>query len=478
MPLPTPIGRQKEVLYYPPAGHVVVLGSAGSGKTTLAVLRAAHLATVPGNPGRVLLVTFNKMLSTFLRDAAPASVGAVDVRNYHHFARGYLSRRGRLPAAGAILDPEPRLAIVRQVRAALLAEQAGGRAGARVLAHPAETLDEEFAWISRMGIRSADAYADAERVQRGGFRVVGPERAVVWEAYDRYRAARRNLGRLHDWDDLAGAVADEFANDTSPRFYQHVVIDEGQDFSPEMLRSLVRAVPATNGTVTFFGDTAQQIYGSRISWRDAGLQVREVVRFEENYRNTAQIADLALALARGPHFRGVPDLVAPRRPKAEGLLPTLVTCADAGAERRFAVRQVAATARAQSVAVLLRDRGAEGAYLQAIREAGVPVTRLHGTTPRWRPGPGAWVGTYHAAKGLEFDAVVLPHVGTDVLPNPARAVAIGDAAASLAEEARLLYVAITRARAQLVLTHHGALTPLLTPVPAAHFTFVTDAPGP
>jgi ABC-type taurine transport system ATPase subunit len=35
MPLPQPVGRQKEVLYLPANGHVVVLGTAGSGKTML-----------------------------------------------------------------------------------------------------------------------------------------------------------------------------------------------------------------------------------------------------------------------------------------------------------------------------------------------------------------------------------------------------------------------------------------------------------
>ena len=42
MSLPKPIGRQKEVLYLPAQGHLAILGTAGSGKTTLAILRAAY----------------------------------------------------------------------------------------------------------------------------------------------------------------------------------------------------------------------------------------------------------------------------------------------------------------------------------------------------------------------------------------------------------------------------------------------------
>src|SRR5207237_3073068 len=78
MPLPKPIGRQKEVLYLPARGHVAVLGTAGSGKTTLAILRAAYLAEdTTDHGGPTLLLTFNVALVTYLRhlmDRRPRNV--------------------------------------------------------------------------------------------------------------------------------------------------------------------------------------------------------------------------------------------------------------------------------------------------------------------------------------------------------------------------------------------------------------------
>ena len=97
--------------------------------------------------------------------------------------------------------------------------------------------------------------------------------------------------------------------------YRHIVIDEGQDFSPMMLRSLAAAVPS-DGSLTFFGDTAQQIYGNKVSWRDAGLHVQKPWHFEENYRNTPEIARLAMAIAAMPYFHGTADLVVPRTVRA------------------------------------------------------------------------------------------------------------------------------------------------------------------
>lgn len=61
-----PQGKQNEVLALPAKGHTVVLGTAGSGKTTIALLRAIHLSKLPGDE-KVLLVTFNGALVKYMR---------------------------------------------------------------------------------------------------------------------------------------------------------------------------------------------------------------------------------------------------------------------------------------------------------------------------------------------------------------------------------------------------------------------------
>ncbi|MGK3996578.1 3'-5' exonuclease [Sorangium sp. So ce1024] len=448
--LPRPVGRQKEVLALPASGHTVVLGTAGSGKTTLAIHRAAYLAnTATDHGGRTLLVTFNKCLVAYLQSLSGGGLRNVEVRNYHHFARGYLATRGKM-AWNAIADANTTESYVQD---AINAVKETGEDDP-LLDRPVEFIAEEFRWLSQNWIRTVDDYLEAENAGRMGSRVPLKSRPIIFTVYQHYRELRNAGGKPYDWDDLAQTVVSEFAEDDDDRYYRHVVIDEGQDFSPVMLHSLAAAIPS-DGSLTFFGDMAQQIYGHKVSWRSAGLNVRDkdIWKFEQNYRNTKQIAQLALAIAQSRHYRGVADLVAPKSPVADGPLPALVDFDSEQAELRFVKDQAQKLAKTGTVAVLFRDRDLE-------KRLQIRATRLHRELASWPTGPRVFYGTYHAAKGLEFDSVLIPFTSATRLPHPPDVEAFGDGDAA-ARNAKLLYVAVTRAKSNLVLTHTGEPTPLL-----------------
>lgn len=445
--LPSPIGRQREVLYLPPNGHTVVLGTAGSGKTTLAILRSLHLSDPnTDHGGKTLLVTYNKCLVTYMRHLAGTLRCDISVENYHRFARGYLSHREKLPR-NSISGPDDR---TRFIKGALRQARNDGLEGS-ILERPAKFFDEEFQWIQQQGISKKEDYVAAERIGRTTTRVARMDRPLLFKVYKRYLKERKLGGKQYDWSDLASTVLSEFRVDADTRLYRHVVIDEGQDFSPEMLRSLAAAIPS-HGSLTFFGDIAQQIYGHRVSWRSAGLRSRQVWRFEENYRNSKQISQLALALANTPHFPDDPDLVEPTAPTADGPLPALRKALDEKEEWQFVLAQARRSAETGTVAILFRTREQE--YLIA------NATRLHRELDQWPNRPGLFYGTYHAAKGLEFDTVFLPFLSNERWPHPDDVSLLGEDEAAV-RNARLLYVGITRAKSALVLTYSGKVTPLL-----------------
>jgi DNA helicase-2/ATP-dependent DNA helicase PcrA len=80
---------------------------------------------------------------------------------------------------------------------------------------------------------------------------------------------------------------------------------------------------------------------------------------------------------------------------------------------------------------------------------------------------GVTLMTAHLAKGLEFDAVFLPGLEENLFPHSRAATANDD----LEEERRLLYVAMTRARKRLFLSHAGfrRLRGELLPNPPSRF---------
>lgn len=451
MSLPQPVGRQKDVLCLPAHGHVVVLGTAGSGKTTMAVHRALYLAhPKTDHHGRTLLLTFNRCLVAYLRSLAEAIPREVTVENYHKFARGYLDGRGRM-RSNSICDPRLQKTLCERAVATMLE-----RADPPVFRRPVDFLVEEFRWLAQHGITTEQEYVQMERVGRTGTRIARADRPAMFQLYELYRELRALRGKDYDWDDLSHAVLEEFQKDGSARRYRHIVIDEGQDFSPMMLRSLAAAIPE-DGSLTFFGDMAQQIYGNRMSWRSAGLKSSQLWRFQDNYRNTRQVAQLALAIAALPLFPGDPDLVEPRSPRADGPPPALVSFLTEEAELQFVSAQASRLGETGTVAILFRNRDQEGRLPLQIRTSAI---RLHGNLENWPSKPGIFYGTYHSAKGLEFDAVLLPFLSRERLPHPPDIHAFGEDDAA-ARDARLLYVAVTRARATLILTHSGQKTPLL-----------------
>jgi superfamily I DNA/RNA helicase len=452
-PLPSPRGNQHKVIFLSADRHHVVLGTAGTGKSTMAMLRADHLAR-PSTPnsGPVLVVTYNGTLVNYLQYLAPASRSGITIETYGKFARGYLASIGKM-GYNQIVGPDGVRGYVAQ---AIVAIRGAGHTHA-VLGRDLDWMIDEIHWITGMGISTLADYQAIERVGRQTPLGRGPARDAVWAVRETYRAFRTTGGYPYDWYDIATVAKDELATDTRPRRYKHIIIDEGQDLSPEAIRSLVAAVDP-GGSLTFFGDYHQAIYGQGLSWQSSGIDLRgrQVERFADNLRNTAQIANVAIAMTQSPYMTSNDlDLVLPRAPRAAGPMPTLVTCADPVAEADY-LRDLARDAgQDQSVAILART------WAEARKASyGLQYTPLKESMGRWDEKPGIYVGAYHSAKGLEFDAVLLPFLNDASLPLPDVLHAY-DATEACAREARLLYVGITRARVTLVMSHSGKLTRLL-----------------
>ena len=431
-------------------GAARVAGSAGTGKTIVALHRAVHLArTHPER--RVLLATFSEALAAALRTRLVRLIGnepKLAERLEVHSMRGigrrlFAARVGRLDPAS---DDEVR---------ALLARAAEDAQGHRFTAHFLWTEWSEVVDAWQLG--SWEEYRDVQRLGRKT-RLAEKQRELLWSIFSRVRselAARERLTEPAMFARLAARVADD-----EPPPFDHCVIDEAQDVGVAELRFLATLGGGRPDGLFFAGDLGQRIFQTPFSWRALGVDVRgrsHTLRI--NYRTSHQI-----------------------RRQADRLLPPELADVDGNAEQRGATVSVfngpepdvrtfdTPEAETAAVAAWLRARTAEGCAPQAIGvfvrspdqvARAVAAVRDGGLTPvelDARPvvAPGAVaVGTMHLAKGLEFRAVAVVACDDEILPLQSRIERVADDA-DLEEvystERHLLYVACTRARDRLLVT--------------------------
>ncbi|MBD5099837.1 MAG: AAA family ATPase [Clostridiales bacterium] len=441
-----PKGKQKDVVDLPDSGHFVVLGTAGSGKTTMALLRAKHLGIKYPN-ACILLVTFNRALISYMKNLGLKMPTNVNIENYHHFARGYLNSRSKMNF-NCIIDTNEKESLVSEI----LLEFRSANPQISTYNRPAEDFFSEIIFIQQQGLSELE-YLTKERIGRASVNIRKENRKYFYEVYKEYMYRRRLLGKLYDWDDIASAVLDEFKIDLSSRKYMHVVLDEGQDFSPQMLRSLIAAIPQ-EGSFIFFGDVNQQIYGSRLSWRDAGININQstIWRFKDNFRNSYEISAFASALTESEYWQKSEDAVLPATSRAAGPLPAVMHFDNESFEIKTVCELAQKQAISATVAIIVRDRTDVARITSLTRKA----KEIKSDKIIDYSSPGVYVTTYHSAKGLEFDYVFVPLLSSDYLPSKEKVELMPNNKIEIfGDEIKYLYVAVTRAKYGLFLSYSG-----------------------
>jgi mRNA-degrading endonuclease RelE of RelBE toxin-antitoxin system len=442
--------EQRQLVERDYAGPARVSGSAGTGKTIVALHRAVFLARA--NPdSRVLLTTFSETLANALRTRLRRLVSN----------EPRLAERLEVHALDAIGERlyerhfgQPRIVTREQIRP-YLTEAA---AEAAVQKFSAAFLQSEWEdLVDAWQLDGWEAYRDVKRLGRKT-RLPEAQRAALWSVFDRVRG-RLNADGLLTRAALFSRLAAQFAERRQPPF-DYVVVDEAQDVSVAQLRFLAALGADRPNGVFFAGDLGQRIFQLPFSWLSLGVDIRGRARtLHINYRTSHQIrmqTDRLLA----PEVSDVDGNVEERRGTISvfnGPLPTIRTFASAEEE-------------IGAVAAWLSDRRKEGVALHeiaifvrsdselpraraAVEKAGLPYKVLdeHVETT----GGQVSVATMHLAKGLEFRAVAVMACDDEIIPLQSRIESVSDDS-DLEEvyntERHLLYVACTRARDHLLVT--------------------------
>ncbi|MYA35518.1 MAG: AAA family ATPase [Gammaproteobacteria bacterium] len=432
------------------SGPARVSGSAGTGKTIVAIHRAVYLAR--NHPeARVLLTTFSETLANALRIklrrlisnepllAERLEVHAIDEigkRLYEaNFGQANIVGPGEL--ATVITEASEREPTHRFTQRFLLGEWK-------------EVVD---AWQ----LRTWEEYRDIKRLGRKT-RLPEQHREVLWSIFEDVRRELRER-QLVTQAEIFSVLEESFGNRRNSPF-DFAIIDEAQDVSVPQLKFLAALGGDRHNSLFFAGDLGQRIFQTPFSWKSLGVEVRgrsQTLRI--NYRTSHQIRMQADRLL-GPEVVDVDGNVEDRSGTVSvfnGPGPEICVL-ESNAEE------------SDLVGVWLADRLEEGI---APHEIGVFVrstNQLERATDAVRQSEAEYkvldefvesspskvsICTMHLAKGLEFRAVVVMACDDEVIPLQDRIENVADDA-DLEEvyntERHLLYVACTRARDRLLVT--------------------------
>jgi len=237
--------------------------------------------------------------------------------------------------------------------------------------------------------------------------------------------------------------------------YGAVMIDEGHDFEPSWLKLAVDMVDPETDSVLVLYDDAQSIYQrsrGRFTFSSVGIQARgRTTILRINYRNSDEIIRVATDFAREildpkeAEEDGIP-LVSPKSAGRHGPVPVLVRFPSLYREVEFIAHRMQQFREEHGygwsdMAVVARTRRVLDLVEDQLKRCGIPVRprKAHAAGPAGTDGVGLL--TMHSSKGLEFPIVAIPGIGNLPLPKHDES-----------EEARLMYVAMTRSLEHLIMT--------------------------
>jgi len=441
---------QKELVEKSFSGPARVSGSAGTGKTIVALHRAAYLAR-NNSESRVLLTTFTDALANALKEKLKHLIGNTP----------RLAERLEIHSMDAIalrlhrFNADKKKLFSREELFKLVSKFSDGVEGLRY--SKAFVFDEWLQVVDAWQINSWEEYRDVRRLGRKT-RLTEQQRQILWSIFDSVNAELKKTNAVS----MAGIYL-ELTNSLSKGHsspFDFVVVDEAQDISIPQLRFLASLGGNRPNALFFAGDLGQRIFQQAFSWKSLGVDVRGRSKtLRVNYRTSHQIRMQADRLL-GPSVADVDGIEDDRSNTVSvfnGPAPTVRQFNTSEEEIEFVSGWLTNLQNegyeAHEIGLIVRSDKEIKRASTAIEHAGIPYKILdsyiqlaHGS---------AAVCTMHLAKGLEFRAVVVMACDDEIIPSQERIESVADNA-DLEEvydtERHLLYVACTRARDRLLIT--------------------------
>jgi hypothetical protein len=431
-------------------GPARVSGTAGTGKTIVALHRAAHLARAHRD-SRVLLATFSEPLANALRAKLrllltnePRLGERIEVYSMDAIGRRlYELNIGKLNVA-------------TDTQIAELLRQASKDAGEHKFSLRFLTTEWEQV-VDSWQLDKWEEYRDVNRLGRKT-RLREEQRKLLWTIFEAVRSGLREQG-LITMAGMFNVLSRNYANGAASPF-DFVVVDEAQDIGIAQVRFLASIAGRRANGLFFAGDLGQRIFQQPFSWKAAGADVRgRSTTLKINYRTSHQIRSQADRLL-DPQIVDVDGNVESRKGAVSlfnGPRPDIKTYSSSEEESKAVATWLrklnAEGVQPHEIALFVRSAGQLDRAKAAADLAGIKYRVLD---EHVEIAQGLLsISTMHLAKGLEFRAVSVMACDDEVIPLQERIETVADESDLedvYSTERHLLYVACTRARDHLSVT--------------------------
>jgi hypothetical protein len=395
-------------------------GFSGSGKTLVLVQRAKFLeAQYP--EWKIGVLTFNKPLQEQLEGAFRGT--KIKARTFHSLCRGLVHVTDDAKADLKIWLDEHQLefSIIRRL----------GK----------KFVENELDWLRDVGVTKRADYLGLERKGVGKeMRLGADQREAIFNVYENYRSFLKTNSKW-DWHELPLMVLEGLERGgLASEVFDALLVDEAQDWAPIWFKVINHMLNEEHGSIFLADDPSQSIYRF-FSWREKAVNVVGRTRWlRVPYRNTYEIYRAAYSLIA--NFSEIQsslseegEVIKPELSTDEmrhGPLPLFRRCDDKAGELDTIKNSILSLGsqgmRPEQIAVLVHFHN-DLAFLQ---------NGLRGCCTNVVP--------IHSFKGLEMEAIFIPHIQRTFQIQDGEAV-----------ERRLLYMAMSRARSQLFMTYSGKL---------------------
>lgn len=444
---------QQQIVERDYSGPSRVSGSAGTGKTIVALHRAVFLTR--SNPdARVLLTTFSDTLANALRTKLKRLIGnepRLGDRLEVHAMNAICRRLYELNFG------RPQL-VSRDVIDKLLEEASNAVEGHKFSLHFLRTEWEQV--VDAWQLDTWEAYRDVARLGRKT-RLPEQKRQQLWSIFEQVRSQLINRNFV-TYAGMFSKLATHLSESKHMPF-DFTVVDEAQDINVPQLRFLAALGKGYSHSLFFAGDLGQRIFQQPFSWKSLGVDIRgrsKTLRI--NYRTSHQIRMQADKLL-GPELSDVDGNIEERRGTVSvfnGPEPviTILDTPDKEIETvgQWLSERISEGLIPHEIGVFVRSEAELNRARSAVENAGVTFKVLDDNVETTIGHIS--ISTMHLAKGLEFRAVVVMACDDEIVPLQARIETVADNA-DLQEvydtERHLLYVACTRARDHLLITSGG-----------------------